>query len=224
LAKAHLPLKIAAKIDRVDQSYWDDEIRPLIERYPNVEFIGEINEGQKAQFLGEASALLFPVEWPEPFGLVMIEAMACGTPVIAFRRGSVPEIVENGTSGFIVDTVEQAVDAVHRIPRLDRSRVRATFEQRFTVERMAQEYVEIYRTLVAQRRDLPLRPAANNSIRADSIPVDGVAPAFIPDLSVPEGIAKRRRTPISANEGSRPGFDLGLQEPPRRHLPDVGEL
>jgi glycosyltransferase involved in cell wall biosynthesis len=223
-AKAHLPLKIAAKIDRVDQSYWDDEIRPLIERYPNVEFIGEINEGQKAQFLGEASALLFPVEWPEPFGLVMIEAMACGTPVIAFRRGSVPEIVENGTSGFIVDTVEQAVDAVHRIPRLDRSRVRATFEQRFTVERMAQEYVEIYRTLVAQRRDLPLRPAANNSIRADSIPVDGVAPAFIPDLSVPEGIAKRRRTPISANEGSRPGFDLGLQEPPRRHLPDVGEL
>jgi glycosyltransferase involved in cell wall biosynthesis len=117
-ARAGMPLKIAAKIDRVDQAYWEQIIRPMVDAHSNVEFIGEISEQDKAQFLGDASALLFPVDWPEPFGLVMIEAMACGTPVIAFRRGSVPEVLENGNSGLIVDTVEQAVSAVRPSARL----------------------------------------------------------------------------------------------------------
>jgi len=107
-----MPLKIAAKVDRADQAYWDEKIRPMVEADPDIEFIGEINEGDKAAFLGGAAALLFPVDWPEPFGLVMIEAMACGTPVIAFRRGSVPEIVEEGVSGFVVDTIDEAVTAL----------------------------------------------------------------------------------------------------------------
>jgi glycosyltransferase involved in cell wall biosynthesis len=145
--RAGMPLKIAAKIDRVDQAYWDEIIRPIAEAHSNVEFIGEIGECDKAAFLGEAAALLFPIDWPEPFGLVMIEAMACGTPVIAFRRGSVPEVVEDGTSGFVVDTIEEAVRAVRRIVTLDRTRVRAAFERRFTVDRMARDYVQIYREL-----------------------------------------------------------------------------
>ena len=123
----------------------------MVQAHSNVEFIGEIGERDKAAFLGEAAALLFPVDWPEPFGLVMIEAMACGTPVIAFRRGSVPEIVEDGTSGFVVDTIEEAVRAVRRIVTLDRARVRAAFERRFTVERMARDYVQIYQELTPAR-------------------------------------------------------------------------
>jgi glycosyltransferase involved in cell wall biosynthesis len=134
--RAGLPLKIAAKIDRVDHDYWNDVIKPMVEANPAVEFIGEIDEWQKADFLGKARALLFPIDWPEPFGLVMIEAMACGTPVIAFRRGSVPEIVEHGVSGFIVDGVENAVAAVARIDELNRLRTRQCFERRFTAERM----------------------------------------------------------------------------------------
>jgi glycosyltransferase involved in cell wall biosynthesis len=148
-AKAGMPLKIAAKVDRVDEAYWNEHVRPMVKAHPNVEFIGEINEQDKARFLGEAAALLFPVNWPEPFGLVMIEAMACGTPTIAFRRGSVSEILEEGTSGFIVDTMEQAAMAVQRIPNLDRTKVRASFERRFTVERMAHDYLKIYRELTA---------------------------------------------------------------------------
>jgi glycosyltransferase involved in cell wall biosynthesis len=146
-ARAGMPLKIAAKVDRADQAYWEQKIRPMIQGHPNVEFVGEIDERSKASFLGNAAALLFPIDWPEPFGLVMIEAMACGTPVIAFRRGSVPEVLEHGASGFIVDTLEQAVAAVGRLASLDRGKVRAAFERRFTVERMARDYVEIYRAL-----------------------------------------------------------------------------
>jgi len=142
--RAGIPLKIAAKVDRVDQEYWDDVIAPLIAENPHVEYIGEINEAQKAEFLGAATALLFPIDWPEPFGLVMIEAMACGTPVVAFRCGSVPEVVDHGVSGFIVDSIEQAVDAVHRARALERRRVRNTFEARFTAERMARDYVALY--------------------------------------------------------------------------------
>ena len=124
-------LKIAAKIDRVDQDYWEQRIRPMIDQNPRIEFIGEINEKQKAQFLGEAKALLFPIDWPEPFGMVMIEAMACGTPVIAFRAGSSPEIIDDGVSGFLVDSVDEAVMAVRRLGRLDRRGARAAFESPF---------------------------------------------------------------------------------------------
>lgn len=147
---AGLPLKIAAKVDDVDRGYWSEVIEPLVKANPNVQFIGEINEQQKAHFLGNAKALLFPIDWPEPFGLVMIEAMACGTPVIAFRSGSVPEVVDHGRSGLIVDTFDEAVDAVAKLDRLDRRSVRATFEKRFTVERMAHEYCAIYRKLAGK--------------------------------------------------------------------------
>jgi glycosyltransferase involved in cell wall biosynthesis len=150
-ARVGMPLKIAAKVDRVDQAYWEEKIRPMVEAHPDVEFIGEIGENEKAGFLGGAAALLFPIDWPEPFGLVMIEAMACGTPVIAFRRGSVPEIVEEGISGFVVDTIEQAVRAVGRIPSLDRAKVRARFERRFTAEQMARGYLDIYLKLLSAR-------------------------------------------------------------------------
>jgi glycosyltransferase involved in cell wall biosynthesis len=176
-ARSGMPLKIAAKVDRVDQAYWEEQIRPMVESHSNVEFIGEISESQKSEFLGQAAALLFPVDWPEPFGLVMIEAMACGTPVIALRRGSVPEIVTDGVSGFIVDTVEQAIRAVRRIATLDRAKVRAEFERRFTCERMARDYLEIYQALAAataepamihgrtgKKATYPLKRPANESV------------------------------------------------------------
>jgi glycosyltransferase involved in cell wall biosynthesis len=145
--RAGLPLKIAAKIDAVDRGYWDETIAPLIARHPNVEYVGEITDSQKSAFLGNASALLFPIDWPEPFGLVMIEAMACGTPVVAFRSASVPEVIDDGLSGFIVKDVDEAVAAVARLATLDRAAIRARFETRFTVERMARDYLAIYRAL-----------------------------------------------------------------------------
>ena len=144
-----MPLKIAAKVDGADRVYWETKIRPMVADNPDVEFIGEIGERGKANFLGRAAALLFPIDWPEPFGLVMTEAMACGTPVIAYRRGSVPEVVEENVSGFVVDTIEEAVTAVQRIRDLDRVKVRAEFERRFPAERMARDYVGIYRQLLA---------------------------------------------------------------------------
>lgn len=147
--RAGLPLKIAAKIDKVDRDYWEDTIRPLIAAHSDVEYIGEIDEHEKAAFLGNARALLFPIDWPEPFGLVMIEAMACGTPVIAFSCGSVPEVIEPGVSGYIMRSIDEAVAAVHRAATLPRAGVRAAFEARFTVERMAREYVRIYQSLAA---------------------------------------------------------------------------
>jgi glycosyltransferase involved in cell wall biosynthesis len=146
--KAGMPLKIAAKVDRVDQAYWDEKIHPMVKANTNVEYLGEIAEHEKADFLGQASALVFPVDWPEPFGLVMIEAMACGTPVIAFGCGSVPEVVENGVSGFVVESVNQAATVVKRVASLDRASVRAAFEQRFTIERTARDYLEIYNKLI----------------------------------------------------------------------------
>jgi glycosyltransferase involved in cell wall biosynthesis len=144
--RAGMPLRIAAKVDVADREYFKTRIEPLLSQ-SHVEFIGEITESQKAEFLGNAQALLFPVDWPEPFGLVMIEAMSCGTPCIAWRAGSVPEIVENGVTGWIVDSIEEAVDAVHRLSQLDRHQVRARFEQRFSAERMARDYVQVYRQL-----------------------------------------------------------------------------
>ena len=145
--RAGLPLKIAAKVDKADQLYWDDVIAPLIAKHPNVEFIGEIDDHQKASFLGNARALIFPIDWPEPFGIAMIEAMACGTPVVAFRHGAIPEVIDDGVSGYIVDDIEGAVAAIQRVEALDRRKVRAAFEGRFTVECMTNHYLELYRHL-----------------------------------------------------------------------------
>jgi glycosyltransferase involved in cell wall biosynthesis len=146
--RSGMPLKIAAKVDRVDQAYWVEKIRPIVEANPTIEFIGEVGETTKADLLGGAVALLFPIDWPEPFGLVMIEAMACGTPVIAYRNGAVPEVIQENVSGFIVDTIDEAVAAVSRVAHLDRAKVRAEFERRFTAERMACDYVAIYQRLL----------------------------------------------------------------------------
>jgi glycosyltransferase involved in cell wall biosynthesis len=148
-----LPLRIAAKVDRVDQAYFDHVIRPLLKE-PGIEFLGEITEAEKAEFLGGAIALLFPIDWPEPFGLVMIEAMACGTPVIAFRRGSVPEVVHHGVTGWVVDDEKEAVAAIEQIPALDRQRIRQEFEQRFTAERMALDYLRLYQRQLHERASL----------------------------------------------------------------------
>ena len=142
-----IPLKIAAKVDKVDEVYFREKIAPLLSD-PGVEFIGEISERSKTKFLGEALALLFPIDWPEPFGLVMIEAMACGTPILAFRHGSVSEIVDQGVTGAIVDTMEEAVRMLPRVIALDRHAVRRRFEQRFSSARMATDYVALYRLLL----------------------------------------------------------------------------
>jgi glycosyltransferase involved in cell wall biosynthesis len=144
---AGIPLKIAAKIDKIDEDYFHSEIHPIIDG-PGVEFIGEINEREKTKFLGDASALMFPVDWPEPFGLVMIEAMACGTPVLAFRCGSIPEVIEDGITGKVVDSEEGALAALPEILSYDRRAVRQRFEERFTSTRMAKEYVSVYRRLL----------------------------------------------------------------------------
>lgn len=142
-----IPLKIAAKVDRVDQEYYDEVIKPLLDP-PFIEYIGEISDHEKPEFLSGAIALLVTIDWPEPFGLVMIEAMACGTPVIAFNRGSVPEIVEDDITGFIVEDEISAVSAVNRIYQLDRRKVRMRFEERFTARRMAVDYLAAYRKIM----------------------------------------------------------------------------
>ncbi len=158
-ARTGVKLKIAAKVDKADERYWQETIEPMTRDNPLVEFVGEIGDSQKADFLGNALALVFPIDWPEPFGIVMIEAMACGTPVIAFDHGSVPEVIDEGVTGFVVDSVDEAAAAVPRAMALDRAAVRATFERRFTAERMARDYLELYRGLVAAAEPV-LRPAA----------------------------------------------------------------
>jgi len=146
-----IPLKIAAKVDRVDKDYFETVVEPLL-RHPFVEFVGEIGEGEKEEFLSNAYALLFPIDWPEPFGLVIIEAMACGTPVIAYRGGAVPEVMEEGHTGFTVEGLEDAVEAVRRVPELSRKRCREVFEKRFTAARMAHDYVQVYERLINIRQ------------------------------------------------------------------------
>jgi glycosyltransferase involved in cell wall biosynthesis len=159
LARAlQIPLKIAAKVDKVDEVYFREKIVPLLNQ-PGVEFIGEIDERAKSDFLGNARALLFPVDWPEPFGLSMIEAMACGTPVLAFRCGSVTEIVDAGVTGLIVDTTDEAIRTLPQVLALDRRAVRQRFEQRFSVTRMAKDYIHVYRLLL-KKASLPEREAA----------------------------------------------------------------
>jgi glycosyltransferase involved in cell wall biosynthesis len=143
-------LRVAAKVDMVDLSYFDREIRPLLDN-PLVEWVGEIDDAQKNDFIGNARALLFPIDWPEPFGLVMIEAFACGTPVIAFDRGSVAEVVEHGVTGFIVRNQEEAIAAARRLHEIDRGQCRARFEQRFTSATMAQRYLEVYARLARSK-------------------------------------------------------------------------
>jgi glycosyltransferase involved in cell wall biosynthesis len=145
--RAGMKLKIAAKIDRGDRDYFERKIKPLFDN-PLVQFVGEIGHSEKQEFLGNAKALLFPIEWPEPFGLVMIEAMACGTPVIAHPFGSVPEIIPDGVAGFLVRDIDEAVQAVNRIGEIDRSECRRNFELNFTDERMTRDYVKIYKQLV----------------------------------------------------------------------------
>jgi glycosyltransferase involved in cell wall biosynthesis len=141
-----IPLKMAAKVDAVDELYFREVVEPLLG--PGVEFIGEINEQQKTAFLGEAQALLFPIGWPEPFGLTMIEAMACGTPVLAFRHGSVPEIIDHGVTGVVVDGMADAAAALSQVLALDRRKVRERFEQRFSAARMARDYAALYHSML----------------------------------------------------------------------------
>jgi len=160
-----IPLRIAAKVDPTDRAYFKEEIEPLLD-HPLVEYIGEINDSEKNAFLGNALALLAPLEVAEPFGLVLIEAMASGTPVVAYRRGSVPEIIEDRSTGFVCDSLEQMVAAVNQVPRLDRRRCRHVFETRFTVERMALEYVKTYERLLEpasspHKRPVTLFPVPN---------------------------------------------------------------
>jgi glycosyltransferase involved in cell wall biosynthesis len=160
---AGVPLKMAAKVDKADRDYFEAEIKPLLNQ-PGVEYIGEINERQKASFLGNARALLFPIDWPEPFGMVMIEAMACGTPVLAFRNGSVPEVIDDGLSGYIVDSEEEAVSVLQQTITMDRRRVRRRFEERFSAARMAADYVALYEKLLDQRMLAGRRPSSRDTI------------------------------------------------------------
>jgi glycosyltransferase involved in cell wall biosynthesis len=148
--RCNMPLKIAAKVDRADQEYFDEIIRPLMD-HPLVEYIGEISDNEKSDFLSAATGLLLPLDWPEPFGLVMIESMACGTPVIAYNRGSVPEIIDDGLTGFIVEDEISAVAAVGRLSTLNRGAIRKQFETRFTARRMALDYLAAYRSLTEER-------------------------------------------------------------------------
>ncbi len=158
-----LPLKIAAKIGDTDETYFRETIAPLLNR-PGIEFLGEIGERDKGAFLGEALALLFPIDWPEPFGLVMIESMACGTPVLAFRCGSTPEVIDHGVSGLLVRSVDEAIRTVPQLLRLDRRAVRRRFEERFSAQRMANDYLAVYRSLkLSAKSDIGLSPLGHSS-------------------------------------------------------------
>jgi glycosyltransferase involved in cell wall biosynthesis len=164
-----IPLKIAAKVDRADRDYFEHKIRPLLD-LPHVEYIGEINDREKAGFLSGAMALLMPIDWPEPFGLVMIEAMACGTPVIGFNRGSVPEVIDDGVTGYIVEDEVSAVAAVELARRLSRELVRKRFEERFTARRMARDYLSVYRNLMGSETPHLTVVNAHNGHRSSAHP------------------------------------------------------
>ena len=155
-----IPLRIAAKVDPIDREYYHSEIEPLLS-HPLVDYIGEITDIEKNEFLGNAVALVCPYDWPEPFGLVLIEALACGTPVVAYHRGSIPEIIEDGTTGFVCEDLNEMTAAVHRIQEIDRRNCRRNFDQKFTVERMAQDYLRVYQRLVGKSRGVQTSEAAN---------------------------------------------------------------
>lgn len=148
-----IPLRIAAKVDQADRSYFEAEIEPSLS-HPLIEYVGEITDDEKNDFLGEACALLAPYDWPEPFGLVLIESLACGTPVLCYRRGSIPEIIDHGVTGFICETFNDMIEAVGRIPTIDRKQCRLAFEERFTVERMVRDYLRLYAQVIGETKDV----------------------------------------------------------------------
>jgi glycosyltransferase involved in cell wall biosynthesis len=173
-----IPLKIAAKVDKADVDYYREVIKPLIDEGDGVEFVGEVDERGKTKFLRNARALLFPIDWPEPFGLVMIEAMACGTPILAFKHGSVPEVIDDGVTGRIVTNMDEAYAALPEVLRLDRRKVRATFDERFTAARMARDYVSLYQQQIAIAEGV--RPGEKIRLETDRS-LGGILPAA--DLS-----------------------------------------
>jgi glycosyltransferase involved in cell wall biosynthesis len=186
-AAAGMPLKIAAKVDKVDQEYFKTKIEPLLAG-ANVEFIGEIGEHQKSEFLGNAAALVFPIAWREPFGLVMIEALACGTPVVAFNNGSVPEVLEDGKTGFVVHSEEEAVHALRNIRRLDRDRIRAEFDSRFTAHHMAQNYLKLYSRLIKANKKKPVITSADALMtQGSALAAHAAAMATAPGLNAIAG-------------------------------------
>jgi glycosyltransferase involved in cell wall biosynthesis len=173
--RSGVPLKIAAKVDKADQDYWDEKIEPMT-HHPLVEYIGEINEDQKHEFLGNALALAFPIDWPEPFGLVMIEAASAGTPVIAWKNGSVPEVIKDGVSGVVVESMDEAVAAVERVKTMERAVVRRHFEGNFTATCMANKYLAAYESLLAEGDDAIRLPSA--SLTPGLIDLNGSAHAL----------------------------------------------
>ncbi len=170
--RAGLPLRIAAKVDRADRTYFEAEIEPLLD-HPLIEFVGEISDGEKDEFIGNAMAVVCPYDWPEPFGLVLIEAFACGTPVLAYRRGSIPEIVDHGVTGFICETVDEMVEAVGQVSLIDRKQCRAAFDERFTADRMARDYVALYERLLLEdgavqaAQSMAFEPSNNGAFKTE---------------------------------------------------------
>jgi glycosyltransferase involved in cell wall biosynthesis len=192
---AGIELKIAAKVDAVDKEYFETEIRPLLDDRL-VDFIGEIGDGEKEAFLGGAAALLMPIDWPEPFGLVVIEAMACGTPVIAFPFGSMPELIEPGVNGALVESIEQAVAAVEALPALDRTLCRRSFEERFTTARMARDYVGVYEALANDQ----VLSSGGVELPAAGIPIAVPLPVAVEEQPIPPPLAADERQPLGSME------------------------
>lgn len=199
--RAGFQIRIAAKVDKADQEYFEAKIKPLLDQ-PGVVFVGEIGEHEKSEFLGNAIALLFPIDWPEPFGLVMIESMACGTPVIAYPKGSVPEIIDDGVTGLIAENVDQAVRAVHRIRagHIDRHGVRERFLERFSARRMASDYLKLYERM--------LRPAPATT---DGLVLPPLAPGRDGPGRVRDGIAGRRDSARTAADLAAPPGSAGAE-------------
>jgi glycosyltransferase involved in cell wall biosynthesis len=186
-AAAGMPLKIAAKVDKVDQEYFKTQIEPLLAG-ADVEFIGEIGEHQKSEFLGNAAALLFPIAWREPFGLVMIESMACGTPVVAFNNGSVPEVLENGLTGYIVNNESEAIAALQGIRKMSRDRIRAEFDRRFTAQHMAQNYLKLYSRLQKMRSPSATLTQGSVFLQAPALAAQAAAMSGVPGLNAVAGV------------------------------------
>jgi len=202
-----LPLKIAAKVDRTEEAYFRQEIAPLLDQ-PAIEFIGEIDEQQKSRFLGEARALLFPIDWPEPFGLAMIEAMACGTPVLAFRHGSVPEVIDEGITGHIVVGMDEAIRKIGSVLALDRGRVRRRFEQRFSAQRMVRDYVRIYEKLMGSAVRRGGEQAQPMVVLSNNLHITGRSHEIRPGRSVARLDGKRSVPASTATRSTagRPSF------------------